>query len=113
MQRIPVPIPPQVLGTAAAPIYTAPTGTTTTVANLSFTNTSAAPVSVTVHNVPNGGSPSIANELVSAFSIAAGRTYVPAQAIGLNLSPSSTLQALASADGVVTAQGGAYETSGS
>lgn len=114
MQRIPVPIAAQQLGTTVvAAIYIVPTATITTVANLSFTNTSASPVTVTVYNVPGGGSPSVGNELVSAFSIAAGRTYVPPQAVGLNLSAGSTLQAVAGTAGAIVAQGGAYETSGS
>ncbi|MDN7825095.1 hypothetical protein QZN01_20800 [Burkholderia cenocepacia] len=113
MQRIPNVIAPQLVGNTAAPLYTAPAGTTTTIANLSFTNTSGVPVSVTVYNVPSGGTPGVSNELVSAYSIAAGQTYVPPQSIGLNLSAGSTLQALAGTAGVVAAQGGVYETSGS
>jgi hypothetical protein len=51
--------------------------------------------------------------ILSAFSLAAGQTYVPPQAIGLQLSQGMTLQALASTAAVVTIAGGAYETSGS
>lgn len=113
MKRVPVSIPPQQLGVAAAPLYTVPAGTTTTVANLSFTNTSASPVPVTLYNVPSAGTPSAANELLSAFSLSVGQTYVPPQAIGLNLPAGSTIQALAGAASAVTAMGGVYETSGS
>jgi len=113
MQRVPNSIAPQQLGVSASVLYSTPASTITTVANLSFTNTSASPVSVTVYNVPNGGSAGVANELVSSYSIPAGQTYVPPQAIGLNLSAGSTLQALASTAAVVAAQGGVYETSGS
>jgi hypothetical protein len=84
-----------------------------TVANLSLTNTSASPVAVTVYNVPNAGSAAVSNQLVSAFSLAAGQTYVPPQAIGLQMAPGSTLQALAATGAVVNIQGGVYETSGS
>ncbi len=113
MQRIPNVIAPQLVGATASVLYTTPAGTTTTVANLSYTNTSGVPVPVTVYNVPSGGSPGVSNELVSAYSIPAGQTYVPPQAIGLNLAAGATLQALAGTAGVVVAQGGVYETSGS
>lgn len=113
MQRVPVPIAAQLLGVVVSPIYTAPSSTISTVANLSFTNTSGSPATVTLYNVPSGGSPATGNELISAFSIAAGRTYVPAQAIGLNLAPGSSLQAIAGVTNAIVAQGGAYETSGS
>ncbi|WP_110855971.1 hypothetical protein [Paraburkholderia silvatlantica] len=113
MQRVPISIPATQLGAAAATLYVVPPATTTTLANVSFTNTSANPVSVTVYNVPSGGSPGAANQVVSAYSIAAGKTYVPPQLIGLNMAAGSTLQALASTASVVNAQGGVYETSGS
>lgn len=113
MQRVPNSIAAQALGTAASVIYTTPVATITTLANVSFNNTSASPVTVTVYNVPPGGSPGTTNQVVSAFSIAAGKPYVPPQLIGLNMAPGSTLQALAGTAGVVVAQGGVYETSGS
>jgi hypothetical protein len=113
MQRIPVVIQSAQLTTSAATYYTAPSGVTATINNLSFTNTSASPVAVTLYRVPSGGSPSAANSIMSAFSLAAGQTYVPPQAIGLQLSQGMTLQALAGTGAVVTIAGGAYETSGS
>lgn len=113
MQRIPNTIPPAQLTTSAAIYYTAPSGTTSTISNLSFTNTSASPVAITVYNVPSASSPTAANEFVAAFSISAGQTYIPPQAIGLNLAAASTLQALAATGGVITMQGSVYETSGS
>jgi hypothetical protein len=113
MQRVPNTVPPSQLTTSAQVYYTAPTSTTSTISNLSFTNTSASPVPITVYNVPNLGSPSASNVFVSAFSLSAGQTYVPPQAIGLNLAPGSTLQALAGSGSVITIQGSVYETSGS
>jgi hypothetical protein len=112
MKRIPVSIPPLALTTSAQTGYTTPAGTTTTISNLSLTNTNAVPTTVTLYNVPSGGSASTANEFLAAFSLSAGQTYVPPAAIGLTLAPGSTLQALASATGV-NLMGGAYETSGS
>jgi hypothetical protein len=113
MQRVPKGISPAQLTTAAAAYYTAPPGVTATVNNLSVTNTSASPVSVTLYNVPQGGSPGASTAFLSGFTLAAGQTYVPPQAIGLQLAPGSTVQALAATAAVVTLMGGVYETSGS
>ncbi|WLE58392.1 hypothetical protein GIY62_14780 [Burkholderia plantarii] len=113
MQRLPVAIPAAQLGTAAAVLYTAPAGTTSTVNSFALTNTSASPVPVTMYRVPSGGDAGATNCLMSAFSLAAGQTYVPNQVIGLHLSPGMTLQAFAGTAAAVTAAGGVYETSGS
>lgn len=113
MQRIPKAIVAAQLTTSAAAYYTAPAATESTINNLSFTNTSASPVSVTLYRVPSAGTAGATNTILSAFSLAAGQTYVPPQAIGLHLDPGMTLQALASAATSVTVAGGVYETSGS
>lgn len=98
---------------SAATYYAAPPATTATINNLSLTNTSASPVSVTLYRVPSAGTAGAGNALLSSFSLSAGQTYVPPQAIGLQLDPGMTLQALASAGSSVTLMGGVYETSGS
>jgi hypothetical protein len=113
MQRIPKGISPALLTTAAATYYLASAGVTATVNNLSLTNTAGSPVAVTLYNVPQGGTAGAANTFLSAFTLSAGQTYVPPQAIGLQLAPGSTLQALAATGAVVTLMGGVYETSGS
>ena len=113
MQRVPKPIPAAQLTTSAATYYTVPSGTISTISNLSLTNTSSSPVVVTVYNVPSAGSPSSANQLVPGYSLASGQSYVPPQAIGLQMSAGSTLQAIAATGAVVNIQGGVYENSGS
>lgn len=113
MQRVPNPIAPILLSTGAQIAYTVPAGTISQIANLSMTNTSASPVAVTLYNVPSGSSPSATNEFLPAFSLSAGQTYVPPQAIGLMLAPGSTLQALAATASVVNLMGGVFENSGS
>lgn len=113
MQRLPVVIPAVQPGVTAAAVYTVGAGITSTINNLSLTNTSAAPVSVTLYRVPSGGTAAAGNCILSAFALAAGQSYVPQQAIGLQMSPGMTLQALATTAAVVTLAGGAYETSGS
>lgn len=113
MQRIPKSIPATQLGTSAAAVYTAGSGVTATINNLSVTNTSASPVAVTLYRVPTAGTAGAGNCIMSAFSLAAGQTYVPPQAIGLQLDPGSSLQALAATASTITLAGGVYETSGS
>jgi hypothetical protein len=113
MKRIPVAIASTQLGTSATTLYTAPTATTSTIANMSFSNTSGSAVAITVYNVPSGGSAGTANIVVPSFTLSVGQSYVPPQLIGLNLAPGATLQALAGTASVVNAQGGVYETSGS
>jgi hypothetical protein len=113
MQRIPKAIAAAQLTASAATYYLAGNGITATINNLSLTNTSANPVAVTLNRVPSGGTATAANTILSAFSLAAGQTYVPPQAIGLQLDPGMTLQALAGTASAVTIAGGVYETSGS
>lgn len=113
MQRVPAPIAPTQLGTGAQTLYTVPSGTVSTVSNLSLTNVTASPVAVTVYNVPSGQTAGATNELVAAFSLSAGQSYVPPQAIGLQLAAGSSIQALAASASAVNAMGGVYETSGS
>jgi hypothetical protein len=113
MQRVPKSIAPLVLTTAAQTAYTAPSGTVSTINNLSLTNTSGSVVTATLYNVPASGSAGVGNEFLAAFSLSPGQTYVPPQAIGLQLAAGSTLQALASANTSITLMGGVYETSGS
>lgn len=113
MQRIPKAIVAAQLTTSATAYYTAPAGVTSTVNNLSLTNTSASPVTATLYRVPASGAAGDANTILAGFSIASGQTYVPPQAIGLQLDPGMTLQALANAAAAITLAGGVYETSGS
>lgn len=113
MQRIPVAIPAAQLTTSAATYYTSPSGTVSTISNLSVTNTSGSPVTVTLYNVPAAGSAGASNTFLSAFSLSAGQSYVPPAAIGLQLAAGATLQALAGAATSITIQGGVYQTSGS
>lgn len=113
MKRVPVPISPLQLTTAAQTAYTVPAGTVATISNLSITNTTANVVSVTIYNVPQSGSVGANNELVAGYQLSAGQTWVPPQAIGLSLAAGTTLQALASANTSLTLMGAVYETSGS
>lgn len=113
MQRVPKAIAAAQLSVSAAPYYTAGTGITATINNLSLTNTSAGVVTVTLYRVPSGGAAGVTNAFMSAYSLTPGQTYVPPAAIGLQLETGMTLQALSNTASAVTIMGGVYETSGS
>lgn len=113
MQRIPKAIAAAQLTLSAVPYYTAPSSTTATINNLSLTNTTNNPVAVTLYRVPSNGAAAVNNTIMSAFVLSPGQTYVPPQAIGLQLDSGMTLQALAGTAAAVTLAGGVYETSGS
>ncbi|HNC83780.1 MAG TPA: hypothetical protein PK999_12090 [Nitrospira sp.] len=85
------------LTTSAATYYTA-TGLKARIDNLTLTNTTAGAVTATVHLVPNGGSASASNCILSAKSINAGDSYVVPGAIAQWLEDGGTIQALASAN---------------
>lgn len=83
------------LTTSAATYYTA-TGLKARIDNLTLTNTTAGAVTATVHLVPNGGSATASNCILSAKSINAGDSYVVPGAIAQWLEAGGTIQALAS-----------------
>lgn len=99
-------ISPQNLGagtlTAAAATYVTATGTSyVIIKNATFTNTDTVARTITVHRVPNAGSATTGNRIISATSLNAGQAYVAPELANLVLAPGETLQALASSAGVV------------
>lgn len=66
-----------------------------------FTNTSAAPVTITVNKVPSGGSVATANQVTHVFSVAAGEAYVAQELINMVLPPGASIWALASSNTAV------------
>ena len=89
------------LTNVAATYYTSPANTVTYITNVSLTNTDTVARTVTLHLVPSAGSATAANRILSAHPIAAGKTFVPPQAIGQTLPIGGTLQALADTGAVV------------
>lgn len=59
----------------------------------SVTNTTAAPVALTLYLVPSGGTAGASNALISARSIAAGETYNCPELVGKGLNAGGFLQA--------------------
>lgn len=60
----------------------------------SVTNTTGAPVALTVYLVPTGGTAGAANTVISARALAAGETYNCPELIGKGLNAGGFLQAL-------------------
>lgn len=81
--------------------YTA-TNVRATIQNATVVNTTAGAVTVTIHLVPSGGSPSASNMKISAQSVAAGQSYLCPELIGANVMVGGTIQALASANASLT-----------
>lgn len=98
----------QVAASATA-YYTAPTNTRSVIKKLTFTNTTAGALTVTVYLVPSGGTASATNTLVSARTIGAGETYECFEAQGQVLQAAGMLQALASAATSISIQGSVVE----
>lgn len=90
------------LTTSVATYYTSPSNTQCVIRKLSFCNTSAGAVTVTVYLVPSGGTAGASNTLHSAKSLAAGETWSSPDAEGQVLGSGATLQMLASAATSIT-----------
>lgn len=111
MQRLPKRLVDGSLLTVAAAIYyTAPANTLTTISACTLTNTTAGALTATVYLVPNAGSPTAANTVLSARTLAAGESLNVGSAIGQTLSAGGTLQALASAGASISLVASGYET---
>jgi len=97
------------LTATAATYYTAPANTKSIIKKLTFTNTTAGALTVTVYLVPSGGTASATNTLVSAQAIGAGECWECYQAAGQVLQAAGFIQALASAATSISIQGAVAE----
>lgn len=68
--------------------------TTRVIKAATVTNTTAAPVALTVYLVPNAGAPAADNTLIAAYPIAAGESYPCPELINQGLNPGGTVQAM-------------------
>lgn len=83
------------LGAAAAIQGSAvPASTKRVIKAANITNTTGAPIPVTVYLVPGAGAPAAANTVISARPIAAGESYPCPELIGLGLRAGGAVQAL-------------------
>lgn len=90
------------IAASATTYYTAATGTKARIDSLALTNTTGTGRTVTLYLVPSGGTAGVTNCVLSAYTVAAGETYVPPGIIGQWLESGGTLQAVASAATAVT-----------
>lgn len=102
---------PAQLTAAAATYYTVPVGAKCILKKLTFTNptSSAAPRTVTVYLIPNGGTAADSNTLISAKALAIGETWDCVEAENQILNAGDFIQALASAATDVTIMGSGLE----
>lgn len=92
---------PTLLSSSVGPAYTVPAGTTGVVKQIILNNTGSLNSTVTIHVVPNGGSPTTSNQVVSQLSIAGYSQII--WSADIPLQPGESVQLLASLNSVVTA----------
>ena len=98
------------LTASAAPYYTVPANTITTISACSLTNSTATARTVTMHLVPNGGAASASNMILSARTVAPGETYNVSSAIGQTIPSGASIHALSDVAAAVTLIASGYET---
>lgn len=96
------------LTTGATTLYTA-NAVRAQVHAANLLNTSAAPVTVTLHLVPSGGAAGDANMILKAKPLNVSESYKSLELIGQWLNPGDTIQALASANTAVSVMIGGVE----
>lgn len=92
------------LTTSQVTYYTAPANSRVIIQKLTLTNTTGTARTATVYLVPDGGSPTASNTLLSAVTVAAGYTMDVVEAAGHVLEAEGTIRALADAGTAVTIQ---------
>lgn len=91
---------PAFLGTSASPVYTVAVGKTAVVKQIVLNNTGATAVAVTVHLVPNGGSATTSNQIITSLSVAGNSQVI--WSADLPLDAGDSLQPFAGASNAVT-----------
>lgn len=100
---------PAQLTTSAATYYTVGSNLRSIIKKLSFCNTSAGAVTVTLYLIKSGGSAGDTNTLTSAHTLAAGETWSCPDVEGHVLHAADFIQAKASAATSVTVHGSGVE----
>jgi len=91
--------------------YTTPSGTRTIIDKLTGTNTSAAPVTLTVKLVPNAGAAGAPNTIVNVKTIQPNETYTFPEVVGHVLAAGDMISTLASAATAITIRASGREVS--
>jgi hypothetical protein len=94
--------PPVQLTASDAAYYTTPALTTAKIGRAVFCNTDTLAHTITMNIVATGGSSSAANELIAAYTLAPGQTYVSPELAGAVLPAGTMLRGLASTAAVIT-----------
>lgn len=89
------------LTTSAAAVYTTPAGRTGVVKQIIFNNTGSTATLISAHVVPNAGSASTGNQIITSLSIAGNSQII--WAADIPLAPGESLQLLAANASTVTA----------
>ena len=84
-------------------IYTVPSVGQSVIRRAVFTNTDTSPRTITVHRVPNAGSASTSNRVISAFRLSPGQAYIATELSNMVLNAGDSIQALADTTSVVNA----------
>lgn len=82
------------VGTVSTTLFTAPANTTVVVKRGVFSNTTAGAVSIVAYKVPNGGSPSGANQIITSQSVAANETYLTPEIADMVFTAGESFRAL-------------------
>ena len=91
-------------------ILTVDANTKDTVSALTFTNTHTSTTTVTVHNVPSGGSVTAANMVVPTRTLAVGEAWICTPIVGQSFGAGATLKAFADINAKVNFTISAYAT---
>jgi hypothetical protein len=97
------------LTTAAAVYYTAPTGVSTRITQMSVTNTDSVARTISIYVCASSAAPGTVDTSIKSKTLQPNETWVPYQVLGTVLSAGGTLQALADANSVVVMKASGIE----
>lgn len=89
------------LTTSAAIYYTAPSGVSTQLTQLSFTNTDSVARTISVYLVDDANTPTAPDTIIKSKTLQPNQTYTPFEALAAVIASGGTLQAVADANSVV------------
>jgi len=98
-----------ILTATAAVYYTAPIGTNTRITQFAVTNTDTVNRTVTIYLTPASAVPTTADIIISAKTLTPGETWVAYPLLGSTIAANGSIQALASAAGVVVVKASGVE----
>lgn len=88
-------VPPQAMAIADSMYYTVPAVSTVKIGRAVFCNTDTASHTITMNIVASGGVSATTNELIAAFPLSAGQTYVSPELAGAVMPAGTMLRGVA------------------